>query len=802
MATLAMGAPAQDDQQQGGANNSDTAETSVGNPKLGEPEKRLDAQGIDQQMRTDLVSVRRQHKMRWSTQRRAIVREILRMVEYLKGNQYYNFDSLGFNFYDPFNQGGTAGSQQGQDDVNVYRRVTNIIQWAERVLVSSLTAELPITRFWPGNASSDLDNKTAQDGSRANALIERQNNVRSMVQQAVSYLAVAGSYWRHTRFVRDSRLIGSTNESYETETMQQREIMAARYICPSCGEDTPAEGADQSQATNCQGCGGPVGQQDYFPALSMEMPVVGATNQAPAGRVKQNLYNGLHVDVAPDLDDDNMISATPILDLTLELDKGAMRDMYPGCWSMFAAEGDTESTSGEADFDRTARLRALAPATSSWLMKSSASATSQGTPSYSRCWITTQGFKILDDQKRAEALCVRFPKGCLLVTVNERVVDVQERALMDEWTWNGTKKGLGPYPPPILQAGMDLQDTVNDTGNTLDEFYDRCASPGGFADSRYLGKGLNGRYLPPGSWIPVKINPELGQDLSKAFFQPDIRIEQNIHKYRQDSLQLFQLLLGITPQMWGGTQPNVDTAAGQEQALKVASGIMQQYWERIREETAAASKLAIKCLANNATEDLFHVTQDQGPGGFKNEPIDIQNLQGDINAYPEADQGYPVGFDQQRQLFLQMVMEGAQNPLVMEWFKSLKNRRTAARYIMPGDTEIVGEDDEFKTMQDIQQLIQGAPTPAPIPGPDGQPIMLPSVMPDKDMQDLEIASLAVKAYAIKNYAQLIKNPNALENLRAYLRIAAQFQAETQIQEQGPPPPPPGAGKPPAQKGVH
>jgi hypothetical protein len=104
-------------------------------------------------------------------------------------------------------------------------------------------------------------------------------------------------------------------------------------------------------------------------------------------------------------------------------------------------------------------------------------------------------------------------------------------------------------------------------------------------------------------------------------------------------------------------------------------------------------------------------------------------------------------------------------------------------------------------LEDITQLMQGQPAPAPMPDPmTGQPIMLPSVQPDKDIDDLQVTQDTVKEYVTKNYRELKEQtPQQFQNILLYLKLAVQFQKQQQIamappMPPGGPPGPPGAPK--------
>lgn len=758
----------------------------------GEQEK-PDANGLLKKDRDNLMYIRRTYKERWSSQRRAIVRGILKRMEYVKGNQFYSVSPDGVTFQNPFDQSGD-GTQQSNDADSIYSYVTNIIQWFERVLVSTLSASVPATRFQPSNAQSDLGNRVAQQASRANAYIERLNDEKALTEQKVSYLSLAGSYFVYTRPMRDSRLSGNQTETLTTEEMQDTEVKPDRYLCRGCGAETPVQNMLPESQFKCENCQQPLGEGDFYPSVKVPMPVVTASQELPAMQPRKSLYHGLHVDAMPSADSENgdPLMRTPLLDLSLESDIGALRAMYPNLWKQLENGSDSSGT-GEVEQDRTARLQSTSQVESSKWNKSTGLMTRGQMPTYSRTWLQPEAFNILSDQKEAQRLQQLFPDGCCLASWNGNYIDVRAAKLSEEWTWGGTRRGFGLYPPAILQPAMDFQDRINDAGNTESQYYDRMAVPGVAYDSTAInGKAFAGKYWKPGTFFPIRVKKGDNRTLSNVLWQPTYHMDKGIESYQQRMVLMVQLIIGITPQMYGGSQHNIDTAAGQEQALKVASGILWLYWSAIRSECARTAKNAIRCLATNATQEVFDVIKGDD-NTFENQPIDLEALQNEIDAYPEEEQGFPESREQMADRFEKLILGAVKNPLIMEMLEPMKNRRMAVRTLLPQDMEIPGEDNRIKVLQDISQLMQGAAMQQVDPATQ-LPVMVPSVMPDKDVDDLQVTQDTVKEYVTKNYRELKEQkPQQFANIIAYLKMAMQFQKQIAIENA--PPMPPGAGAP-------
>lgn len=657
------------------------------------------------------------------------------------------------------------------------------------MFVATLGSTLPVTRFSPQDADNDLDNKTAENASRANAQIERWNNAKRLLKQRLCYLGVAGVYFRHTRYVRDARICGSKKEPIEQ--MQPRQVGSDHYICPQCATSTDANQGVASSQFACPNCGYGLGPSDYYPALWMNVPVVSGWQDVPQGQVRQTVYNNLHFQISPfDSEsgaDDEMLRNTPIGNLAIEVDQAALRSMWPDEWNAIQGSGESAG-SPEGELDRMARLRSQVPG----FTRGSALMSSGQLPTYERTWIQPIAYGALGKKEDADSLKKQFPNGVCVYSVNGAWLGCRQASLTDEWTMCTTGLTGGPNPPAVLEAAMDIQDRINDTANTQHEYFDRMAVPPILYNSKLITKGLSGRYLSPSSLLGVNASAELGHKLQDAFFQPEFHMDNSVHNYLEALMMLVQLLTGITPQMYGGTQKGIETSSGQKQALDVATGVMRLYWDQVREEDAQAAKISVRCLAESATDDILNpIMGDTGPQSFKNDKIEIENLKGEFLTYPDEEQGYPVSFEETRAVLEKIIEQSAQNPLIQEMFQPMANRRFFAKYLAPG-LQIPGEKQHYKVLNDIGKLLASKPIQT-IDQQSGFPTMIPAVMPDRDFDDMEIVQEVVKEFAVSNHDLEKTQPLAFQNLRLYFRLAVRFQKELVAEAQSPVMPTGGGG---------
>jgi hypothetical protein len=109
--------------------------------------------------------------------------------------------------------------------------------------------------------------------------------------------------------------------------------------------------------------------------------------------------------------------------------------------------------------------------------------------------------------------------------------------------------------------------------------------------------------------------------------------------------------------------------------------------------------------------------------------------------------------------------------------------------------EIPEESGRLKVLEDISRIMEGqGPVPALNPL-TGEPMMMPSVQPDKLVDDLKLTIQTVKEYVTDNYWELKEqSPAQFEDILAYLQLASQYDRENELMNAPPAPPggPPGA----------
>lgn len=759
--------------QQGLAGTSQVGqEATKDDPNKGTPEQNQQAVQLSDNAKRELLNLRRDYKLSWTPNRRAIVRRVLKAFEVLKGNAYPSFDPDAFQWYDAITA--AIDGNNGASDPEFYRFNNNIYQMLMLSFVAALSPQVPKCRYQPDNADDETDLATARRASTMMAIIERKNNIQSLQKQELMHLWTGGAYASYVRYVIDGDRFGSSKvpiiEPVDTQ------VLPDRFVCPECGSATPASEFVWSQAI-CPECGYQMGSEDFYEGESLPLPTEVGKEEVPNGMVKIGVYGPLNWDAAPYAQD---LYETPIFDFEVETDIASVRASYEGAWEQLPSTVGHNSVP-EAEADRLARIQ-----------QTSASGTRSGYLSntlitYSRCWIQRWAFNHINDKAVADELKGLFPNGCKLVTAGGEFLEAVPANLTEQWTWCGTIRGMGLYPFAVGDAALDVQDRINDVANTVHEHMDRTASPTILVDEDAVdGEKLSGQTMPPGRLTLIKRKGALAaRPLSDVMFQPQFHVDNQIYNYGQNLILLAELVSGVLPQIFGGTQEDVQTFRGQRQQLNVALGRLGLFWEQIREEHAARAENAVKCFAQNMPEKVRNVIDSEGEG-FENEWVLLSEMQGSFHAYPEADQGFPMMWAEIRDRLVEMLGNLKDNPFVSELLADPDNAKVIARYVLPDQIKIPGDAERVRVKRLLAELAQGEPlevtqmdaaaigviTPLPL-------IFLPQTqtglqIPDQDFDDMGMIVQLSKEWGQKNWKMKETNPGGYENVRAYLRIAAQF----------------------------
>lgn len=748
--------------------NNPTLDPTPENPKQQSGEQVAQQQALDPELQAALIEIRRRFKQQYQPKRLIFVRECMRSFEALRGNTYalLNDRNAALDTINELMQ----GLVDGGDDPSVHDHNENIYQMFCLSFIAALMVNLGKVRYQPADADDEEDIEIAKKGSTIHAYNERKNDEEALNQLKLLYLWTTGSYFRYVRY----KITEEAGFSYEPQIQVQRtQVSPDRYVCPQCGAETPDASIPPFQDPECRDCGASLQQSDFYGGEFMDLPVKVGEIEIANGMTAFDIVSGLNVDANPDVE----LKDSEILDYQVDTSAGALRTAYPAMYNAISpSQGEDAAADGDAS--KMARQLQTTPGSNSKPL------TTEGQITYSRCWITPVAFNQLENQEIANRLKEKFPNGCKLSLCGAEVfLDAVPERLLDHWTWCGTIKGLGMYPFAVGKVVLDLQERLTDVVNIEHAYLARLAFGTILYDADVIdGDALAARFLTPGNMTPVmRTDDETGvsKSLKDLMYQPEFHVDPKIFDQSEKLTSRAQLLAGILPQIFGGSDPHVETKGGQEQALNTALGRLKQFVNQMRGESARAARISVKTSIDNMDEEMKIVEEGETANAYQTVRLLKAELNGDFFCYPETAEGFPATYEQIQQRIMTLLTAKQVVPALAALMSDPDNAASIARYVLPDQMTMPGDEQRAKVKKVINRLAQGKPGLAP--DPNGKPIPVPSIMPEPDVDDPSVCQTLAKKWLLKNFDQEETNRNGYANVLAYLKVSAQMAREQQAQ---------------------
>ncbi|HEV2709150.1 MAG TPA: hypothetical protein VGU67_02955 [Edaphobacter sp.] len=715
-----------------------------------------------------LIQIRKTLKEGNVAKRLIFLRRVMRAFEVLKNNPYivYNDTTQEFDTLDTIMQGVTDAK-----DIDLYQSNDNVYQMLALAFIAALSPDVPKTRYQPGDADNEADIEIAQKASTIQAYNERRNGIKALQKLELLYLWVSGSYFCYTRHIIDKNRAGIIRTPVMSMVPQQ--ILPDRYICPNCAAVTPEDKLNPMSGLRCPDCNSSLGPTDFYEGYTAPVPTQTGVSETPGGMTAMDVYSGLNVDVDPDAKE---LYDSLYLDLEAETNIAWVRAQFPSLYRNIQ-QGEANSGSSADDTAKMARQATTVPGANG-----GTAITTANVGTYSRCWLQVEAFNILEDETMAKQLTGLFPNGVKLVTFsNDVFLQAVPERMMDKWTCCRTIKGLGMYPFGVGDVALDVQVRINDAANNVHAYMDRLAFGTILFDADVIdGSTMQNKTLAPGNMTGVKrTGDEVGQktSLEDLMYQPQFHIDSHIFEYGPQLIQLAQILVGVQPQTFGGSDPNVKTMGGQEQALKTALGRMMLFWDQIREEHAARAQNSVKCSVENMDDEIKIVINGDVDGDYRTETLLASQLTGEFLAYAESDEGFPASYEEVQARIMQLLEMGQKNAFLMAVLSDPDTQKVVSRYILPDQIRLPGERERARLKMMMQQLAKSKPSL--ITGPGGQPVVIPSMHLNPKFDDMAMAQTIAKGWLQENWQTQATNPDGFSNVLAFLTEATQLVEEAQ-----------------------
>lgn len=777
--------------QQSGGSPQNIAAVSGQNPSQVTPQAAYFSTGdVSEADRKMLVEIISEYRNSWAQDRLERIRQWMENVFYWKGIQCIRWDTSTNCWYDVMAWSRSQNQDTGED-TDLERWINPLTLMFCNVFTGTMSRAVPKTVIKPQDANPTLkDTVTAKAAIEAIRIIEKKNEIRKMIRSAFEMLFLFGSYFRYTRAVIDGNMFGWDDQP-QFEDMQIS--MPARYKCPGCGTETPAQGTNGME---CPQCGAFMGQESYFGQgegnrTSLKMT---GSKRSPRAGVKWSLHSPLEIDMDPKAKGDKPLAMTAIFCKDCEIDLGEARRMFPQMYESIQAGAET-STTANASVEKLARLDAVSA------LGGMTADNSLMNPTYSEVWMQTMAFYKKGGQDFGQRMEAAFPEGMKISMIGEMVVDIRAANLQKEWSHCALYSNQGAYCSALANTAVSFNARFNRVMWILDDWAAKASTGLNFADAaRVDTEKMSGKAVPAGTMIPVsmRVNGE-PRPMEELLLHFDLPINPALWGYPQMLMTFLEVIIGIPRQLGGqGTQDDVETLGGQQLQLSRASTTLKPYWENVQDEHATASQNAIECLQAlmkvGAVTKIKDVIESKG-GAFQNNEVDWTQMQGNVEISVDESQSLPVSEDDLMQA-IQMMWKGLQenNPAAVEWWAVPANQDLATSLMIPGSV-VPDEAQRLKTEADIQLIVdQGKPDVKM--NPDGSIGSELPVHPNK-WEKFPVAKEVVSRYLNEHFELRQENPGVWIMLSQYwdelddmdMQVAAQTaQRQLKVTEAGQPAP--------------
>lgn len=700
-------------------------------------------------------------------------------------------------FYSALSQRYIAGATKGvtypgyllddNEDIDEYDSTVNVYRAHGESIIAALSTGLPFTRFFPKNADDPDDISTSKAASKISEMIQKQNKSQWLFLHALYLLYtnpfVAARTYRHESaeygmnkqpiydqqpmYFKDQiceqcgnpiSAPNMSNEPYPEDPAAQPQVpvdpaleegpaqfnpidpnITEAGMTPEMPPMPPEEPIDPmmtsvDQGPICPTCGPTSVSVEYY---QEDVPSILGYNEVPKARECIEVYGALNIKVSHTA---RNFEQSPYLIFEDEVHYTYLRGLYPDM-----ADQIDYFMSAEAIHRRTTQPDARGMATFS--------------QAYIRPW--AYNYYIKTDPATLEFLKTTFPKGVKVCYVNNLILSIEEVVLDDEWTL--TKSPLSRYihGPSLGDPGIPCQDMRNDlVYMTLDTVKHGVGDT--FANPDVLDFDQYQKYKnQPGSVFPAK--PRRGESLGDAFVSvKSATLSQEVKDFWAQLDQDAQFVLGDFPSLYGGQQQGGSKTLGEY--VESQSRALQRLstpWKMLSIWWASVMSKCVNSYLKHAMTDEYYVKANGD--NFENVWIRTAEMQGQIGEVePDISEQFPVTWSQRHAMFLEFIKENPLEPILATMFHP-ENTAQVSEILGLSNLYIPGQADRSKQLREIAQLLKSEPDVMS---------MMPSVMPDMDVDNHEVHMEAIKAWAISEVGMEAKtnNPKGYANIMFHYRM--------------------------------
>lgn len=388
-------------------------------------------------------------------------------------------------------------------------------------------------------------------------------------------------------------------------------------------------------------------------------------------------------------------------------------------------------------------------------------------------------FQAIKEKEARQMFQQQYPNGVYIAKVGSVTCALDDRPLDDEWAICKTGRGEKIVEKPICSDVVPIQRAINDLANLGLETVLRAIAKTVVDQMLFDRKSLSTNEALPAEVI-FTTTQGVG-DISKMIAQlPTSKVSDQLMPLIMWLRTTMQDIDGIRPELSGGgapTQTYREAKQRKDQALAQLS-------PQAQEMEYCAERIGRNIVRQRARYGSGAIKSPRKTSFGKRTDVVDQASIVETGWHCEADDKFPVTAADTADMLLAMLKDNPEVAQLLGLLDPMNLERNLQALQLP-DYESPFEDQKQKTLNDIDQLLQGQPIEG-APGPDGQPGPPQPSIPVDTYDNHQFVSDFLCKWMISKEGQGERNSTP----QGFANVAAFQQAHFQAAQPPPPPQPP------------
>lgn len=647
----------------------------------------------------------------------------------------------------------TDWSQEDNLDLEDFQpRTINIYKGHGESVIAALSAGVPGIKFFPDDADKIDDVSTAKVYSRAAELLQRRNNAPLLLVKALYILWNQGTCAAYN-YVRNDPRLGTVQVPTYGDIPGTHPVA----YCPQCGYDVPVQ-----PEILCEACGY-AGPPEFDEVTDTQY---GQNGTEEISRITEDIkiYSPLYFTIPNWATDQESI---PYIRLDMEQDPGVLITQFKQ--SIPDVRDKITPTTDSERYQRWSRT---------FTEYDSKLVTSR------QIWIRGWALENIEDDDAREQLLQMFPNGCYVIFAGDEFLTAREESLDDHWTISSN-----PTSPKLLAKamGMSVKDIQEMTNELVTMVLDNIehGTPMTLMDTSLLSLNqFKESKTAPGMVYPVTM-PSGGNIGNHVYESRPATLSKEVPEFASSLREYGQFASGAFPSIYGGSVTGGSgTAREYVESRQQALQRLQVTWKTLNSWWTEMMAKSVKDFLNSLTYDEKFV-KPQGKDSYINIWIRKKEATGRVGeVLAESSERFPVTWIQKQDALLNLLQLNNQD--INTAIFHPENTSLVAQTLGFSDFHIPGDDDRSKQLNEIVELLLGAPQPTMIQGPMGPQQSLASTVPiNPDLDNHNLHMETIRAFAISDAGQQTQkeNPGGFANMMAHWHEHQQVIQMQQMQQQ-------------------